>query len=71
MGTGRKGIAYIDPKTGTNLWEQPLDGSSPRQLTRFDGDQRILDFAWSPDGTRLAVSRGALVTDAVPIKGLR
>ena len=38
VGTGRKGIAYIDPKTGTNLWEQPLDGSSPRQLTRFDGD---------------------------------
>jgi hypothetical protein len=66
-----KGVAYIDPKNGTNLWEQPLDGSAPRQLTRFGGDQRILDFAWSPDGRRLAVSRGAWVTDAVLIKGLQ
>jgi len=53
-----------------NLWLQPLDGSSPTQLTRFD-DLRLRDFDWSPDGTTLLLARGRLSRDAVLITGFR
>jgi Tol biopolymer transport system component len=49
---------------------QPLDGGAPRQLTQFT-DRRIALFAWSPDGTRLAVARAAETSDIVLLKGLR
>ena len=50
------GIAYADiSKTPVNIWMQPLDGSTPRQVTRFVDQQAIVDFAWSHDGKRLAV----------------
>ena len=35
---------------------QPIVGGAPRQLTRFT-DKDIADFAWSPDGARLAITR--------------
>jgi Tol biopolymer transport system component len=65
-----RGIAYIDAETGSNLWVQPLDGSSPHQLTHFT-DRTITDFAWSHDGTRLAISRATTTNDIVLFKGLR
>jgi hypothetical protein len=34
-------------------------------------DARILNFAFSPDGRRLAMARGAALSDLVLIKGLR
>jgi hypothetical protein len=49
---------------------QPLDGGAPRQLTHF-ADRTIADFAWSRDGTRLAVARATVTNDIVLFKGLR
>ena len=40
-----------------NLWAQPLDGGSPRQLTNYT-DQWILRFAIFPDGKQMVLSRG-------------
>ena len=54
----------------SNLWGHPIDGSTPKQLTRFEGD-RIFSFAYSPDGTRLALSRGRLIGDVVLIRNFR
>jgi serine/threonine protein kinase/Tol biopolymer transport system component len=54
----------------SNLWAHPLDGSAPRQLTRFDSD-RIWAFAFSPDGKQLAVSRGHATADVVLIRNFR
>jgi Tol biopolymer transport system component len=54
----------------SNLWAHPIDGSTPKQLTRFEND-RIFSFAYSPDGTRLALSRGRLIGDVVLIKNFR
>ena len=65
-----QGVAYINQQDGRNLWEQPLDGSPPHALTHFQ-DAQILDFAWSPDGKRLVLSRGRRSDDIVLLTGLR
>ena len=66
-----RGIAYFTLGPGANLWVQPLDGSAPYQLTHFTDHRSIADFAWSRDGTRLAVARGTITNDIVLFKGLR
>jgi Tol biopolymer transport system component len=67
-----QGLAYVDPITQTDLWIQPLDGGAPRRLTRFDGDARVIaDFAWSADGSRLAVARAAQTNDIILFRGLQ
>jgi Tol biopolymer transport system component len=63
------GVAYV--KDATTIMEQPLDGSTPRVLVRFEGNEPIINFRWSPDGSRLAASRGRYPNDMVMIKGLR
>ena len=65
-----RGVAYIDGATRQNIWVQPLDGGAPRQLTHFT-DRSVADFAWSRDGTRLAVARATVTNDIVLFKGLR
>jgi Tol biopolymer transport system component len=66
-----KGIAFYHIGPNGNLWVQPLDGSKPKQVTHFDDGRSIMDFAWSRDGTRLAVSRVTVNNDIVLIRGLR
>jgi eukaryotic-like serine/threonine-protein kinase len=65
-----QGVAFVNDDDHKNLWEQPLQGGPMRALTRFD-DAQILDFAWSPDGKRLTLSRGRWWDDIILIKGLR
>jgi len=65
------GVAFIDGATGRNLFVQPLDGSPPRQLTQFTDGATIGDFAWSPDGKRLAISRATYSSDIVLFRGLK
>jgi serine/threonine protein kinase/dipeptidyl aminopeptidase/acylaminoacyl peptidase len=63
-------ITYISTRDeDSSIWSQPLDGSAPKKLTDFKTD-KIFDFAWSPDGRRLALSRGAIGNDVVLIKNL-
>src|SRR5439155_24402705 len=64
-----RAIAYIDTAR-SNLWAQPIDGGMPRQLTHFT-DHPVLDFAWSRDGRRLAVSRSTTTNDIVLFRGLK
>lgn len=61
-----RGIAYpvTDDQGVGNLWMQPLSGGSAKQLTDFKSD-KIFDFAWSPNGQKLAVSRGRASRDVV------
>jgi eukaryotic-like serine/threonine-protein kinase len=47
-----------------NIWEQPLTGEPPRQVTSFT-DRQISAFAWSRDGKQLAVLRGLNTFDIV------
>jgi Tol biopolymer transport system component/predicted Ser/Thr protein kinase len=60
--------AYRDT-SGSNIWEQPLDGGAPRQITQF-ADREIARFAWSRDGKRLAIIRTTTTNDIVLFRGL-
>ena len=60
-----KGVVYPVRENGIdNLWQQPLDGSSGKQLTSFKSEH-ILDFHWSFDGSKLAMVRGHNDSDVV------
>lgn len=54
-----RAINYIALNNGvSNIWRQPIDGSSPVQITKFETG-RIFNFAYSPDGKQLALTRHA------------
>jgi Tol biopolymer transport system component len=53
----------------SNLWERPLDGGKPRQLTHLHSGG-ILSFAWYPDGRRLLLARGETGGDVVLLRDL-
>ena len=65
-----RGIAYSGGTDPKNIWVQPIDGGPSHPLTTFT-DKTINDFAWSPDGKRLAIARGTFLADMVLIKGIR
>jgi eukaryotic-like serine/threonine-protein kinase len=53
-----------------DLWLQPLDGSSGRQITDFKSEH-IRDFRWSFDGNKMAVIRGHTDSDVVLIRDVQ
>lgn len=58
-------LTYVDRKDGVTQWfSRPLGGGQARQLTTLTGPD-IYEFAWSRDGTQLALARGSLTTDVV------
>ena len=60
-----KAIVYTVREKGIdNLWEQPLDGSAYHPLTHFTAEL-IGRFAFSRDGTKIAIERGHSESDAV------
>ena len=63
-------IVTSDQRGVGNLWLQPIDGSTPKQITNFTSDL-ISNFAVSSDGKRLAISRGNSSLDVVLIKDFR
>jgi DNA-binding winged helix-turn-helix (wHTH) protein/Tol biopolymer transport system component len=59
------GLQYLLTREGaTNIWEQPLAGGEPKQLTKFSSG-RIFDFNWTAEGKNLMVSRGETTSDVV------
>lgn len=63
------GLAYVE-RDGANVWIQPINGGPPRQVTTFT-DRAIRNFAWSPDGKQLAVTRSVTTSDIVLLKAVR
>jgi Tol biopolymer transport system component len=60
-------LTYIDHAGGIdNIWGQPIEGGTPKQLTNFE-ESRILSFDWAKDGN-LVTSRGVITSDVVLIK---
>jgi Tol biopolymer transport system component len=60
-------IVYVNTIGGvSNLWSQSIDGGAGKQITNFKSD-RILTFAFSPDGRQLAFARSSRTSDAVLI----
>ncbi len=65
-----KAIRYFRAQSGVaNIWEQPLDGSPPRQITHFK-DGLIFGFSCAPNGD-LLVSRGETKGNVVLISNFR
>ena len=52
-----------------NIWSQSLDGGASHAVTHVTAPA-ITSFAWSPDGKRLAVTRGVMFSDIVLVKGI-
>lgn len=64
------GLSYVETRRGvSNVWSVPVGGGGPRRLTDFR-DELIFDFDWSPDGRRLALSRGRFTRDIVVFSDL-
>jgi Tol biopolymer transport system component len=52
-------LDFVDNRAGvSNVWRVPLNGGELTQLTSL-GEEGILGFRWSPEGTRLACLRGS------------
>jgi DNA-binding winged helix-turn-helix (wHTH) protein/Tol biopolymer transport system component len=67
---GRSLQYQLEKNGASNLWEQPLAGGPPRQLTSFTTG-RIFDFNWTSDGKHLLLSRGEVTSDVVLLSHLR
>ena len=66
-----KSIAFINNTAGSSdIWLQPLDGSSPKPLTNSKS-QLIPAFEWSLDGHSLAFVRTIETADVVIIEQKR
>ena len=66
-----KSVQYLLDRDGaSNLWDHPLTGTRPRQLTAFTSG-KIFDFKWSADGKRLFYSRGEIRSNVVLLRGLQ
>ena len=50
-----------------NIWRQPIDGSTPTQITDFKSG-RIMNFTWTADGKELFLVRGNTNNDLILIK---
>lgn len=66
-----EGLQYLLTQDGaTNIWEQPLAGGEPKQLTKFTSGL-IFDFNWSSDHTKLLLTRGGISSDVVLLNNPR
>jgi Tol biopolymer transport system component/DNA-binding winged helix-turn-helix (wHTH) protein len=64
-------LIFRDAKAiSNNLWEQPVAGGPPSQLTDFKTDV-ILNYTFSRDGRHLILARGRAFADVVLIRGFR
>jgi hypothetical protein len=54
----------------SNIWEQPLTGGPPYQLTKFTSGL-IANFAWSRDGKQLLLTKFNRTSDVILISNFR
>jgi serine/threonine protein kinase/Tol biopolymer transport system component len=54
-----------------NIWEQPLTGGSPKQLTHFPPGLNIRGFDWSKDGKQLALVRSTATSNVLILTNFR
>jgi Tol biopolymer transport system component len=60
-----KAVVYVIRENGVeNLWAQPVDGGSGKQITNFTADG-IREFEFSPDGKMLGVLQEHVESDVV------
>ena len=68
---GGEAVDYVLTRNSvSNIWRQKLSGGPPKQITTFESGQ-IFDFAWSHDGSQLALTRGTESSDVVLMSNFR
>ena len=55
---------------GENVWVVDANGGSPKQVTKFDG-QDVFQIQWTPDSQRVVVRAGTLSRDVVLISNFQ
>jgi DNA-binding winged helix-turn-helix (wHTH) protein/Tol biopolymer transport system component len=66
-----KALQYVlTSKGASNIWEQPLSGLKPKQLTHFSSGE-IFDFSWTTGNDHLLMTRGQSKRDVVLLSHLR
>jgi serine/threonine protein kinase len=66
-----RGLTYIrDQRGASNIWAQPIDGRSAKQLTNFLSGS-IFNFSWSKDGQYVVIARGSQTNDIVLIRSFQ
>jgi Tol biopolymer transport system component len=66
-----KAVEYYLTRNGAgNIWEQPLSGGPPHQLTKFTS-QLIFHYDWSRDGKDLLLERGTENRDVILMTNFR
>ncbi|MBX7172024.1 MAG: serine/threonine-protein kinase [Pyrinomonadaceae bacterium] len=65
-----KNITYINQSGVPNIYNFPLDGSAPKQITNFNSGH-ILNFVWSKDGKKLYIVRAIINSELVLLKNTR
>ena len=66
-----RSIQYtVDHNGVTNVWQQPLAGGPPKQITNFSSG-KIFSFNWSLSGKQLLLGHGAVTSDIVLFSHLR
>jgi eukaryotic-like serine/threonine-protein kinase len=64
-------LSYVDTRNNvSNIWQHPIDGGSPKQITHFQSDI-IFSYAWARDGKSIIVSSGSSISDVVLISDFR
>jgi DNA-binding winged helix-turn-helix (wHTH) protein/Tol biopolymer transport system component len=65
------GLQYLLTQNGTtNIWEQPLAGGNPKQITKFTSGQ-IFDFNWTANGKQLLLTRGETTSDVILLSNIQ
>ena len=63
-----RSLTALSNRSGTqNIWRLPIDGSAATQLTDFKAG-KLLNFAWSADGSGLFIARGNTNNDLILIR---
>jgi Tol biopolymer transport system component len=66
-----KGMQFSLRQNGAdNIWEIPIAGGAPKQITNFSSDL-IFDFQWTRDGKTLLMSRGTVNRDVILLSNFR
>ena len=66
-----KALQYVLTRNGaSNIWEQPVSGGAPQQLTKFTSGL-ISSFAWSRDGKQLLLTKFNRTSDVILISNFR
>jgi DNA-binding winged helix-turn-helix (wHTH) protein/Tol biopolymer transport system component len=66
-----RALQYVLTNNGaSNIWEQSLSASKPKQITHFSSGE-IFDFSWTADHEHLLMTRGQSKRDVILLSHLR